>query len=180
MGYKARIDEDDVILSTFDERDRLTVALYLREGDDGMGDEVFDLRDDDAAQAFEDGFLKRSTLRRMSDRDGTLLSSALDYAKSQGMPAVAGFAERVEAAAEKVLEAAQAAYAEMDAAEPAPEDADEDDLEDRRQDLMQKALRSALRHEALRPFSDKRVEDIEGYVEAELESSLQATSAPAP
>lgn len=180
MGYKAEINENDVILSTFEERDRLNVGLSLREGEDASGDEVFDLWDEDAVQAFEDGFLKRSPLGRLSDRDGTLLSSALDYAKSQGMPAVTGFAAKAEAAADKALEAAQAAYADMDAAEPAPDDADEDDLEYRREDLMRKAVRCALLHEALRPFSDRRIEDITEYVEAELESSLRPTASPAP
>lgn len=92
MAYDAKPTLDDVILNTWQERDRLHVALYLRNGVDGQGDLVAEWWDADCEQMFEDGFLKRSGRPgKLSDNDVDLARSALDYAVKHKLGAIAGF-----------------------------------------------------------------------------------------
>ena len=71
---------EDTTLSVWSERDRIHVALYLND-DVEKRDPLIDLWDDDARQAFEDGFLRA---RFLKDEDPTLKQSAFDYAKELG------------------------------------------------------------------------------------------------
>ena len=92
MAYDAKPDLDDVILNTWEERDRLHVALYLRKGEDDQGELVAEWWDGDCHQMFEDGFLKRSGRPgKLSDNDVELARSALDYAVEHKLGAIAGF-----------------------------------------------------------------------------------------
>lgn len=71
---------EDTTLSVWSERDRLHVALY-HKNDTAKKDPFIDIWDDDARQAFEDGFLRA---RFMKDEDPTLKQSAFSYAKELG------------------------------------------------------------------------------------------------
>lgn len=71
---------EDTTLTVWAERDRLHVALYLK-ADEDRSDPLLDIWDEDARQAFEDGFLKAGWLK---DEDRVLKQSAFDYAKHLG------------------------------------------------------------------------------------------------
>lgn len=92
MAYDANPTLDDVILNTWEERDRLHVALYLRKGEDGQGDLISEWWDEDCRQMFEDGFLKRSGKPgKLSNDDRELTQSALDYAVQHKLETIAKF-----------------------------------------------------------------------------------------
>lgn len=177
MPYTFKLDTDDVILNTWQERDRLHVALYVREGDDGQGPTVVEWWDQDAEQAFEDGFLKRSRLPGpLKDNDSALLQSALDYAVERELSSVTGFVgdvcAKVDALALTLPEAYDRYIAEQgDAVE------EEDDVSYWTETFVEKALAG---DKTLPKVSDKRLEDIASYLQETLEQALAARQAPAP
>ena len=168
MPYDAKPTIDDVILSTWQERDRLHVALHLRKAGDDMGDLVGEWWDGDCAQMFEDGFFKRGDRFKLSDSDRTLAESVLEYASGHGLGALAGFEkgllDAVATAEGKVVELHDKLAAEH---------ADDEDF-----DPIQSAAADAITFGSFPAMSDRRIHDVHEYLGDFLEDRL--SSAPTP
>lgn len=161
MAYDAKPTQDDVILNAWQERDRTNVALYLREGADGQGDEVMNVWDEAAVELFEDGFLKAGEVK---SRDSKLLETAFDYASTHGLGALGGFEARLS----KLVAAAEAglkdAYEALDKSEPA---LDDEEPEERYERLANKAVEKVMA-EGFGWVSESRFEDVEAHLQDEI------------
>lgn len=169
MPYDAKPDLNDVILNTWEERDRLHVALYLRKGDDDQGDLICEWWDADCAQMFEDGFLKRSSRPgKLSDKDQDLAQSALDYAIEHKLGAIAGFEQ-------SILDAVRRAEAQVVASHDALAEAHADDEDF---DPVFDAPGDAMQEAAFPTMSSTRIHDVTDHLMGYLEEQL--ASAPSP
>lgn len=169
MSYDAKPNLNDVILSTWVERDRMHVALYMRLGGDRQGELVGEWWDQDCAQMFEDGFFKRSrTPGQLSDKDETLAQSVLDYAIEHKLGAMEDFEKDILealAVAEGMVVAIHDALAE--------EHADDEDF-----DPVFDAPGEAIQESSFPAMSDARIHDVTNHLMEELEARL--SNAPAP
>jgi hypothetical protein len=180
MPYDAKPTVDDVILNVWEERDNLSVNLYLREGADGQGAEVFSFTDDGARSLFEDGYLKAGRTGR-GDADPVLLESAFEYARQRGLGALAGYAEGVSKLVERAEALLPEAFAKLDAdKETYPED-DEERGEEIAADAIQAVLKEMKGD--LANLSEARFADVEEHLEGcmeELLPTLAGSAAPTP
>lgn len=171
MAYDAKPTLDDVILNTWQERDRLHVALYLRKGEDDQGELVAEWWDADYSQMFEDGFLKRSGRPgKLSDGDQELARSALDYAIEHKLGAISGF----ERSLLDAIERAEGRIVEIHDALAKEHEGDEGF------DPVFDAPGDAIASSAFPALSDRRLSDVTDHLMEYLEERLDAQAAPAP
>lgn len=168
MPYDAKPDLNDVILSAWEERDRLHVALYLRKGEDDQGELICECWDGDCARMFEDGFFKRSkTPGRLSDNDETLARSVLDYAIERKLGALTRFEKGILDGLALAEEKAVVLHEKL-----AAEHADDEDF-----DAIQTAAADAITAH-MPAMSDDRLHDVHEYLQEFLETRLAPTPAP--
>lgn len=169
MSYDAKPDLNDVILSTWQERDRLHVALYLRKGEDDQGDLIVEWWDADCAQMFEDGFLKRSSRPgSLSDRDDTLAQSVLDYAKERNLEVLSKFEK-------SLLDAVAIAEGKIVAIHDdlAKKHADDEDF-----DPVYAAPGHAITSTPFPAMSDHRLHDVSDYLMEYLGDKVERAPTP--
>jgi len=177
MPYDAKPNTDDLILNTWEEGDRINVSLYLREGDDGQGAAVMECWDEDCRALFEDGFLKRGGLGRLSDRDSTLLESAFAYASELKLGALFGFETRLGALVGQAETKLAETYEALDAdTQTYPED-DEARADDIAEAAVEKVMEAM--NDAFGWLSERRVEDVREHLDAAA-AELAAAKTQAP
>ena len=79
-SLRKRVEAGEVIVTTWEERNRLHIAIEDVENDDILAE----WWDDDARQMFEDGFFSSKDLE----------GSVIDYAAQMGIPAYRGSIKR--------------------------------------------------------------------------------------
>lgn len=170
MPYDAKPDLDDVILNTWQERDRLHVALYLNNGGD-QGELIGEWWDADCEQMFEDGFFKRSGRPgKLSDDDRDLARSVLDYAIEHKLGAIAGF-ER------SILDAIERAEGQIVGIH---ESVVEEYKDDEEFDTVLQASIDVITRADFPAMSDNRLSDVMEYLQNGLEERIDPQPDPSP
>jgi len=176
MPYDAKPTIDDVILSTWQERDRQYVILYLRVGDNGMGTEIKGWWDEECAEKFEDGFLDAGR-GGIKDNNTVLAQSAFDHVRECGNEVLSGFEAGLKAAVAQIEGGLLAAYEAKAASDPGRDDEDEDERVER---LMHETAADGMTAEGPLPaLSDTRIHDVQEYLVGALEGMIPAR-APSP